>query len=134
MVLIVLLYFSICLGQFTSLFHNLESIRFEMLQNQYANEVEIIVYNHQKDMDFQMIDGWNWIMTSYGSVNYQKKEGSIIIFFFNGLCRCFRLCLLFRQCSIWIYERLCVDWNNWKKIGWWYRCMNKLDLEQKIKF
>ena len=55
MVLIVLLYFSICLGQFTSLFHNLESIRFEMLQNQYANEVEIIVYNHQKDMDFQMI-------------------------------------------------------------------------------
>ena len=40
-----------------------------MLQNQYANEVEIIVYNHQKDMDFQMIDGWNWIMTSYGSVN-----------------------------------------------------------------
>ena len=57
MVLIVLLYFSICLGQSTSLFHNLESIRFEMLQNQYANEVEIIVYNHQKDMDFQMIDG-----------------------------------------------------------------------------
>ena len=57
MVLIVLLYFSICLGQFTSLFHNLESIRFEMLQNQYANEVEIIVYNHQNDMDFQMIDG-----------------------------------------------------------------------------
>ena len=57
MVLIVLLYFSICLGQCTSLFHNLESIRFEMLQNQYANEVEIIVYNHQKDMDFQMIDG-----------------------------------------------------------------------------
>ena len=57
MVLIVLLYFSICLGQFTSLLHNLESIRFEMLQNQYANEVEIIVYNHQKDMDFQMIDG-----------------------------------------------------------------------------
>lgn len=35
----------------------LESIRFEMLQNQYANEVEIIVYNHQKDMDFQ-IDRW----------------------------------------------------------------------------
>ena len=57
MVLIVLLYFSICLGQFTSLFHKHESIRFEMLQNQYANEVEIIVYNHQKDMDFQMIDG-----------------------------------------------------------------------------
>ena len=54
MVLIVLLYFSICLGQFTSLF---DIIRFEMLQNQFANEVEIIVYNHQKDMDFQMIDG-----------------------------------------------------------------------------
>ena len=59
MVLIVLLYFSICLGQFTSLFHNLESIRFEMLQNQYANEVEIIVYNHQKDrwmkLDYDII-------------------------------------------------------------------------------
>lgn len=57
MVLIVLLYFSICLGQFTSLFHNLESIRFEMLQNQYANEVEIIVYNSSERYEFSDVDG-----------------------------------------------------------------------------
>lgn len=80
-VLIVLLCFSISPGRFPFLFQSLERIRFVILQNQYVNEVEAIIDNHQEDMDYQMIDGCNWILTSHGTVSYQRKEESVVIFF-----------------------------------------------------
>ena len=67
-VLIVLLCFSISPGRFPFLFQSLERIRFVILQN-------------QEDMDYQMIDGCNWILTSHGTVSYQRKEESVVIFF-----------------------------------------------------
>lgn len=80
-VVIVLLYFSMSPGRFPFLFQSLERIRFVILQNQYVNEAEAIINNHQEDMDYQMIEGCNWILTSHGTVNYQRKEDSVVIFF-----------------------------------------------------
>lgn len=79
--LIVLLYFSISPGHFPFLFQSLERMRFMILQNQYENEAEVILKNYLEDVDYQMIEGCNWMLTSHGTVNYQRKEENAVIFF-----------------------------------------------------
>jgi len=79
--LIVLLYFSISPGHFPFLFQSLERMRFMILQNQYENEAEVILKNYLEDVDYQMMEGCNWMLTSHGTVNYQRKEENAVIFF-----------------------------------------------------
>lgn len=79
--IIILLYFAIGPGRFPLLFQSLERMRFMILQNQYENEAEVILNNYPEDTDYQMIDGCNWMLTSHGTVNYQRKEESAVIFF-----------------------------------------------------
>ena len=97
LLLIVLLYFSISPGRFPFLFQSLERMRFMILQNQYENEAEVILKNYLEDVDYQMIEGCNWMLTSHGTVNYQRKRRKCSHFLYHGLYRGFRLCILFQS-------------------------------------
>lgn len=63
------------------MFQLFERIRFGILQELYANEVENVLADYPDNMDYQFIEGCNWILTSHGKADYQREGDCAIIFF-----------------------------------------------------
>ena len=68
-----------------------------------------------------MIDGCNWMLTSHGTVNYQRKEESAVIFFMTDYTEVSGYVYYTDETAM-EYMKDCVSLKKSKITGLWYRC------------
>jgi len=81
LVLVVCLYFWSGPSRFPEMFYELEQIRFEILQEQYQEEVENLIETLEDNEGFEKTKIENWLLSEGKEVWYKKLEDSILIIF-----------------------------------------------------